>query len=173
MALDFPDSPDPDDIYTEAGRTWKWNGDAWDILGEFPVPIGLEWEVVGFDGGDPDPEEGDPVDGYIELRAELPDALPVAVYENKRANINALVTLAGDIAPTITGWRITTTNGTPKRLFLVINISPMDLTGNWEDDQTVELNAGWLDWDTTGGIGSDGHTFLPAGPLVFLASNPE
>jgi hypothetical protein len=29
MAIDFPDTPEVDDEFTAAGRTWKWNGYAW------------------------------------------------------------------------------------------------------------------------------------------------
>lgn len=31
MPLDFPTSPSPGDIYTFGGRSWQWNGSAWDV----------------------------------------------------------------------------------------------------------------------------------------------
>jgi hypothetical protein len=31
MPLDFPTSPSPGDIYTFGGRSWQWNGTAWDV----------------------------------------------------------------------------------------------------------------------------------------------
>jgi len=31
MALDFPTSPALNEIYTYGGRSWKWNGTAWDV----------------------------------------------------------------------------------------------------------------------------------------------
>jgi len=30
--IDFPDSPEVDDEFTAAGKTWKWDGVAWNIL---------------------------------------------------------------------------------------------------------------------------------------------
>jgi hypothetical protein len=32
MALDFPASPALDDTYTEAGKTWRWNGSGWQLV---------------------------------------------------------------------------------------------------------------------------------------------
>jgi hypothetical protein len=31
MAIDFPDSPTSNQIYTSGGRSWIWNGSSWDI----------------------------------------------------------------------------------------------------------------------------------------------
>ena len=172
MALNFPNSPATNDTHTEAGRTWKWNGTAWDHLGEFPEPVGVAWDFESFNGGDP--LANPVVDGYITLHADLDGALPAAVYENKRANLASLVTLAGDLSPTLTGaWDIGVGTGTPKKLILTVYVQAMDTSGFWNDNQTIQLNSGWLDWATTGGIGSDGQTFLPAGPVTFLAANPE
>ena len=33
-ALDFPASPSTNDIHTENGLSWKWNGSAWTRLGD-------------------------------------------------------------------------------------------------------------------------------------------
>jgi hypothetical protein len=32
MALDFPSSPALNDTYTEAGKTWRWNGTGWQLV---------------------------------------------------------------------------------------------------------------------------------------------
>lgn len=37
MAIDFPNSPTVDDLFTVGGRTWKWNGTAWLVV---PLPGG-------------------------------------------------------------------------------------------------------------------------------------
>src|SRR6056300_1087933 len=34
MALNFPNSPNPNDTHEEAGQKWKWNGYAWDVVEE-------------------------------------------------------------------------------------------------------------------------------------------
>ena len=31
MALDFPPTPALNEIYTYEGRSWQWNGIAWDV----------------------------------------------------------------------------------------------------------------------------------------------
>ena len=31
MSINFPNSPAPNEIYTFGGRSWQWNGTAWDI----------------------------------------------------------------------------------------------------------------------------------------------
>lgn len=31
MPLDFPTSPSVNDTYTFSGRTWKWNGEGWQL----------------------------------------------------------------------------------------------------------------------------------------------
>jgi hypothetical protein len=39
MALDFPASPSVNDLYTDSGRTWRWNGTGWEMLSGSPVSI--------------------------------------------------------------------------------------------------------------------------------------
>ena len=39
MALDFPTSPSVNDLYTDSGRTWRWNGTGWALLPGAPVAI--------------------------------------------------------------------------------------------------------------------------------------
>jgi hypothetical protein len=31
-AIDFPDSPSVDDLFTAGNRTWKWNGTVWEAI---------------------------------------------------------------------------------------------------------------------------------------------
>ena len=31
MAIDFPNTPSPNDTHTESGKTWKWDGTSWNI----------------------------------------------------------------------------------------------------------------------------------------------
>lgn len=38
MALNFPNSPEINDVHTEAGQQWKWNGYAWDTVDE-PITL--------------------------------------------------------------------------------------------------------------------------------------
>ena len=47
MALNFPNSPNPNDTHEEAGQKWKWNGYAWDVVEEAIV---LFKTVVGDTG---------------------------------------------------------------------------------------------------------------------------
>jgi len=37
MALDFPASPSVNDLYTDSGRTWRWNGTGW-VMVSGPTP---------------------------------------------------------------------------------------------------------------------------------------
>ena len=45
MALDFPASPSVDDLYTDSGRTWRWNGTGWAMLPGPPPDIN-DWFVI-------------------------------------------------------------------------------------------------------------------------------
>ena len=45
MALDFPASPSVNDLYTESGRTWRWNGTGWAMLPGPPPDID-DWFVI-------------------------------------------------------------------------------------------------------------------------------
>ena len=45
MALDFPASPSVDDLYTDSGRTWRWNGTGWAMLPGPPPGID-DWFVI-------------------------------------------------------------------------------------------------------------------------------
>lgn len=54
MALDFPPSPAFNEIYTFSGRSWQWNGYAWDITPFFsPMSITLTTgSMYTYDGAD-------------------------------------------------------------------------------------------------------------------------
>ena len=45
MALDFPASPSVNDLYTDSGRTWRWNGTGWAMLPAPPPDID-DWFVI-------------------------------------------------------------------------------------------------------------------------------
>jgi hypothetical protein len=45
MALDFPTSPSVNDLYTDSGRTWRWNGAGWTMLPGPPPDID-DWFVI-------------------------------------------------------------------------------------------------------------------------------
>ena len=45
MALDFPASPSVNDLYTDSGRTWRWNGTGWAML-PGPPPDIADWFVI-------------------------------------------------------------------------------------------------------------------------------
>ena len=32
MAINFPNSPSPDDTHTASGKTWKYDGTSWNLL---------------------------------------------------------------------------------------------------------------------------------------------
>jgi hypothetical protein len=38
MPIDFPNSPTVGQTYTYLGRSWVWNGTAWDSVGAVTVP---------------------------------------------------------------------------------------------------------------------------------------
>lgn len=60
MALDFPNSPSLNDTYTESGRTWQWNGTAWEAVtaGITPGSISQDKLAPGVGGGLSTPAEG-------------------------------------------------------------------------------------------------------------------
>ena len=41
MAINFPDSPNPNDTFTDGGRTWIWDGTTWKIYSSTATGIGL------------------------------------------------------------------------------------------------------------------------------------
>ena len=41
MAINFPDSPTPNDTFTDGGRTWIWDGTTWKIYSSTASGIGL------------------------------------------------------------------------------------------------------------------------------------
>ena len=41
MAINFPDSPTPNDTFTDGGRTWLWDGTTWKIYSSTSSGIGL------------------------------------------------------------------------------------------------------------------------------------
>jgi hypothetical protein len=64
MPIDFPDSPDVDDLFTVGDRTWRWTGTAWDTVEEVITgPTGATGPDGTFNATGPtapaDPSEGD------------------------------------------------------------------------------------------------------------------
>ena len=49
MALDFPASPSVNDLYTDSGRTWRWNGTGWAMLPGPPPDIDDWFEPAASD----------------------------------------------------------------------------------------------------------------------------
>lgn len=41
MPLDFPASPGVNDTYTFSGRTWKWNGEGWQLTSDSSVTTAM------------------------------------------------------------------------------------------------------------------------------------
>jgi hypothetical protein len=68
-AIDFPDVPEVDELFTSGDRTWKWNGIAWEAFGTIigatgPTgPTGSASSIVGIA-----PIDYDPVEEEISLR---------------------------------------------------------------------------------------------------------
>ena len=59
-ALNFPDTPEVDDVYTSLGKSWVFDGEAWvsvsssvatleDISAESPITYSSSSGVIGFD----------------------------------------------------------------------------------------------------------------------------
>ena len=42
MAINFPNTPVVDDIYTEGGSSWQWDGTAWNALGAGITPPSVD-----------------------------------------------------------------------------------------------------------------------------------
>lgn len=57
MAIDFPDSPTINDTFTVLGRTWKWNGESWKVVGS--AIRGINLKISDAPPSDPAPAEGD------------------------------------------------------------------------------------------------------------------
>ena len=41
MAINFPDNPNPNDIHTDGGKSWIWDGTTWKIYSSSTSGIGL------------------------------------------------------------------------------------------------------------------------------------
>jgi hypothetical protein len=50
MQINFPDNPTPNEEFLAAGKTWKWNGFAWDAITLTPVGATGATGVVGSNG---------------------------------------------------------------------------------------------------------------------------
>jgi hypothetical protein len=50
MPIDFPSDPTEDQIYTYEGKSWIYNGFAWDVAA-LPVKLNVEFLVIGGGGG--------------------------------------------------------------------------------------------------------------------------
>jgi len=46
-AIDFPNSPLTNDLFTSGGKTWFYNGTAWSLMGVSTVPPGNSYNLDG------------------------------------------------------------------------------------------------------------------------------
>jgi len=54
MAINFPDSPSVNDVFTSSNRQWKWDGESWQSIrageGGLPSQTGQAGEFLTTDG---------------------------------------------------------------------------------------------------------------------------
>lgn len=143
MALDFPASPSVDDLYTESGRTWRWNGIGWEAV---PSP--------GSGGGGGGISDGDKGDITVSASGATWTIDNDAVTYAKLQNISAASRILG---------RATSGAGDPEECTLS---QVLDFVGSAVQGDI--LYRGASAW-TRLGAGTSGHYLQTQGP----SANPQ
>ena len=52
-AIDFPNSPTLNQIFSSGGKSWRWDGTAWVMVVSL-VEVNVEPSTTDIDGGEPD-----------------------------------------------------------------------------------------------------------------------
>lgn len=168
MAIDFPTSPTLNELYTSGGRTWMWNGYAWDLQNRIIGFTGSQG-VIGYTGsqgnigytGSQGPQYGTrvvsiPDSSSITMNADTTD---MAVQTNTQAAGNLTIN-----APT----------GTPvdgqKLMLRIFSVNTQTFSWNSAFSQGTEL---LLPATTSGSNRYDYYGFIynsAAGKWQFISS---
>jgi hypothetical protein len=52
-AIDFPNSPTLNQVFSSGGKSWRWDGTAWVMVVSL-VEVNVEPSTTNIDGGEPD-----------------------------------------------------------------------------------------------------------------------
>jgi hypothetical protein len=52
-AVDFPNSPTLNQVFSSGGKSWRWDGTAWVMVVSL-VEVNVEPSTTNIDGGEPD-----------------------------------------------------------------------------------------------------------------------
>lgn len=157
MSLTFPTNPSPNDETTTGGRTYKWNGQAWELVGSgIPGPTGAASTVTGPTGASYTNEVTTP--------AVLAANSTITGYDPGTGDIYRLA-VTGTTGVRLWGLGITGIDGDAKLLINVGATAPITLahatgTANaqfavpWQGDYVMDRNGGaaLVVYDTTSGV---------------------
>lgn len=168
MTIQFPSNPDLNVTYTIGGKTWRWNGVAWQVYS--PV-VQSPNAITRIDSGSADPSTGfitmDPVLSKVDLTDATGDG---SIVLSKNPTLTGFV----ETVFTVRGATpaLSPKNGTIQLWSLIANSTPTE--GDWDNGAGMTLmlddGAGFtVTWSNLT-FGTGGISWIAGGPPVLSTS---
>ena len=183
MAINFPNTPTLNDIYTEGGSSWQWDGTAWNALGDGITPPTVDqFKTVAGDTGSTTADSGTDtltIAGGTDIETRVSgDTITISSTATGDTNQNAFSNVgtdSGTIAAdnttdtfNILGGNKITTQANDKDVTIDLAVLSIDDLSDVDTTSTVPTTGQVLKWDgakwapgtdiASGGAGLDADT---------------
>jgi hypothetical protein len=175
VAINFPNSPEIDELFSVGNRTWKWNGTVWQTV---TTPTGSQGDKAGhrYEFSD-NTEVSQPADGAIKFNNASATAVTTISVSNETKTGIDITNFLNDLdnVDSVTKFYLTiSSNDNYDPTFTVFRVGDVTVNSEWTELSVLHISGTTpsngeqivLNYDRTGDRGPTGPTGAigPTGP---------